>query len=122
MIRKYESNSAFKAHIREVLPGGYVGRPDAYQMISAAETSDIFGSWKEFCELVDEKLAMSKINKKAYEKGKAIDKLRRESMKEKDIVSKLSLKGITELRRLRAAFVEIKREVENGKRKEANAR
>ena len=56
MIRKYKSNSQFKAHIRRSMPKGFDGRPDVYQMMAAAEVSDIYGSWEKFCEIVDEKL------------------------------------------------------------------
>lgn len=115
MIRKFGSNSAVKAYIRKILPRGFEGRPQTYQIIVSAGIGDMFGSWEKFCKVVDEKLVISKNNKKDYEKGKMIDKLRREGMKEKDIVSKLNLKGIAELRRLRADFVEAKREVSHGR-------
>jgi len=56
MIRKYKSNSQFKAHIRKSMPKGFDGRPHVYQMMAAAEVSDIYGSWEKFCKIVDEKL------------------------------------------------------------------
>ena len=123
MIRKYKSNSQFKAHIRRSMPKGFDGRPNVYQMMAAAEVSDIYGSWEKFYKIVDEKLELSKSSRHELKLGKQIDKLRREGMKEKDIVAKLNLKGVTELRRLRALFVESKREVNNGsKRKETKSK
>lgn len=55
MIHKYGTNSAFKAKIRRKLPKGFEGRPNAYQMMAAAEVSDIYESWENFCKIVDEK-------------------------------------------------------------------
>lgn len=56
MIRKYKSNSQFKAHIRRSIPKGFDGRSYVYQLMAAAEVSDIYGSWEKFCKIVDEKL------------------------------------------------------------------
>lgn len=56
MIRKYKSNSQFKAHIRRSIPKGSDGQPYVYQLMAAAEVSDIYGSWEKFCKIVDEKM------------------------------------------------------------------
>lgn len=59
MIRKCGSNSAVKAYIRKILPRGFEGRPQTYQIIVSAEIGDMFGSWEKFCKVVDEKLEVS---------------------------------------------------------------
>ena len=56
MIRKYKSNSQFKAHIRRSMPKEFEGYPGVYRMMAAAEVSEIYGSWEKFCKIVDEKL------------------------------------------------------------------
>ena len=59
MIRKFGSNSAVKAYIRKILPRGFEGRPQTYQIIVSAGIGDMFGSWEKFCKVVDEKLEVS---------------------------------------------------------------
>lgn len=102
MIRYYGSNSAFKAHIRKMLPSGFHGRPQVYQIMAAAKVGDIYGSWEKFCKIVD--------NKIDFMTGKEIDKLRKKGVSEKEIVAKLKLKGVTELRKLRASYVKSNNE------------
>ena len=102
MIRYYGSNSAFKAHIRKMLPSGFHGRPQVYQIMAAAKVGDIYGSWEKFCKIVD--------NKIDFMTGKEIDKLRKKGVSEKEIVTKLKLKGVTELRKLRASYVKSNNE------------
>lgn len=56
MIRKYNTNSQFKAHLRRSTPKGVAEIPGIYQVAAAYETSEIYGSWEDFCKIVDEKL------------------------------------------------------------------
>ena len=59
MIRKYNTNSQFKAHLRRSTPKGVAEIPGIYQVAAAYETSEIYGSWENFCKIVDEKLILS---------------------------------------------------------------
>lgn len=56
MIKKYKTNSQFKAHLRRSTPKGVAEIPGIYQVAAAYETSEIYGSWENFCKIVDEKV------------------------------------------------------------------
>lgn len=60
-IYKYGTNSQFKAHIRKSVDTDIYGAAseDLYLIAAQFEASSIFGSWKEFKKVVDEKLHIS---------------------------------------------------------------